>query len=151
MKLVQQGESGEGIGHGQHARQAGDLLLRQAIGVATAIPALVVVQGQLANLLRIGDVDDEMTGDVDVVPDDGERLGAESTKLAKDIIRDADLADIMEEDDQAESALGGEGGLLGSGPPLCWKSCQLDLNAHMSCQSCTAVILAKVKIGSNGW
>ena len=91
------GHRRERVADGQDARHERDLLAGQLVQVAVAIPALVVVADAGPDDVDVGQVADDQVAERDVLLDDRVFLGGQLAGLAQDRVRDADLADVVEQ------------------------------------------------------
>ena len=97
----------EGIGDREDPGDERDVLAGEPGQVALAVPALVVVADAGADVVDVGHVADDEVAERDVLLDDLVLVRRQAAGLAEDVVRDADLADVVEErrDPQAGSHL----------------------------------------------
>jgi hypothetical protein len=91
------GHGTEGVGHGDDARLERDVLAGQPVGVAVAVPALVVVEDRGRDRSQRTDLVDQPVADPRVQLHHAELLVGELRRLQEDALADADLADVMEQ------------------------------------------------------
>ena len=104
--------AGEGVVHiGQrhHLRGDGDLVPLQAIGIAAAVPPLVVPAADLVGgahqrvVLRYGHVPQQLVADDGVALHDLKLFVGEFAGLVEDLVRDLDLADVVQGGEGADA------------------------------------------------
>ena len=86
-----------GVADEDDARLDRDLLTREAVRVAAAVPVLVAVADDLADLLQPLDRGEDARAQLGVEPDDLPLLVGERARLGEDRLGHADLADVVEE------------------------------------------------------
>ena len=99
--------TGQGIVHVRqrhHLRRNGDLVPFQPVGVAIAVPALVVpaadgvrhLQQRLVLRNRLSQILQHLCARHGMVLDNGKLLGGQAAGLVQDLLRDDDLADVVQ-------------------------------------------------------
>ena len=96
------GHGREGVADGEDPGDERDLLTHEAIEVALAVPALVVVTDPGPDDLDVGQVAHDQVAERDVLLDHVVLVRAERAGLAQDVVRDADLADVVEQTGDAD-------------------------------------------------
>jgi hypothetical protein len=86
----------ERVGDREHARGERDLLAREAVGVAAAVPALVVVADDQRRLVEEVDVAQDRGADLGVAGDAAELVARQRRRLEQDRVGHADLADVVQ-------------------------------------------------------
>jgi len=86
------------------ARAERDRLARQAVGIAAAVPALVLVTHERAYAGEELDRREDLLPDHRVLLDRLSLLGGERAVLAEDRVRERDLADIVKHRAEAQLA-----------------------------------------------
>ena len=86
-----------GVAHRDDLRRERDLVTLETIRVAGAIETLVVREHDRADPLQVRDLTQEVRADHRVRAHLGPLLVAERRGLAEDVLRDADLSDVVEE------------------------------------------------------
>jgi hypothetical protein len=86
-----------GVDHEHDARADRDLRAPQAIGIAAAVPALVVVADDLAHPAEKGHGRQNLLAHHRVALDDLELLRGQRPRLVEDRVRHRDLADVVED------------------------------------------------------
>ena len=74
-----------------------DVLADQAVGIAGAVPALVVRADQRDDRIRERHVRDDLGADARMRLDAGELLGGERARLREDVLRHGQLADVVQQ------------------------------------------------------
>ena len=89
------GEGVEGVDHGEDAGAQVDVFTAQALRIAAAVIALLVVQHNGTGFLEKGDAGQHLITEFGMAPHNGPFLLGQRTGLAQDGVGHADLADIM--------------------------------------------------------
>src|SRR4051794_6710151 len=80
-----------------------DLLARDAVGIAAAVPALVAVAHDLAHLLQLLDRRDDPLTELGMRLHDRALFRGQAAGLREDRALDADLADVVQERTELEA------------------------------------------------
>ena len=86
----------ERVRHGEDPGGEWDLVALQAVGIALAVEALVMVAGHVAHHLRQVELVEDVARDLGVLAHLLELVAVEPAGLQQDAIRDADLADVVD-------------------------------------------------------
>ncbi len=81
---------------------SGMSLAGQPVEIAVPVPALVVMADAGADEVDVGQVAHDQVAEADVLLDDVVLLGGQLAGLAQDAVRDADLADVVEQPGDAD-------------------------------------------------
>ena len=106
--------AGQGVVHvcqRHHLRRNGDLIPFQPVGVAIAVPALVVPAADSVRHLQqrfvpgngLSQILQHLRTRHSMVLDDGKLFGGQASGLVQDLLRDNDLADIMQRRGRADA------------------------------------------------
>ena len=89
---------------GQDPRELRDVLARERVEVAVPVPALVVVADAGADRVEVRQVAEDRVAEGHVLLDDVELLVGQLARLAQDLVRDADLADVVQQPREPQRA-----------------------------------------------
>ena len=99
----------EGIRQGDESRHEGDVVAGKSVRIPAAVPAFMVVEDSLDDVLEARDVSEDPVADPWMFPDRGVLRSRQIARLAQQLLRDADLAHIV---DQTRDVHPGDGGLV---------------------------------------
>ena len=81
-----------------------DVLAGERVEVPVPVPALVVVADAGADRVEVREVAQDRVAEGHVLLDDVELLVGQLARLAQDLVRDADLADVVEQPGEPQRA-----------------------------------------------